>query len=84
MANTNIATMKWFEGKGRVGIILTRSRERGYTAYIGVGLDVNEDYDAAFILRWGTKLTYEQAAPHFKRQLMSKHREVVRYDGKSY
>lgn len=74
----NIVATRWFTGKGSVGVILIKTEYAGYKAYIGAALDVNEDYDAAFIVAWGTKLPRSIAAAYFPKKI----KDGVLYDGK--
>ncbi len=78
-ASRNIVDTKWFSGKGSVGVVLIKSQYSGYKAFIGVGLDVNPDYDAEFICVWGTKLPRHIAAAYFPKKI----KEGVKYDGKT-
>jgi hypothetical protein len=80
MATLNIIEMRWFTGKGAVGVILIKTEYSGYKAFIGVGLDVNEDYDAQFIVAWGTKLPRHLAAAYFPKKV----KEGVMYDGRTH
>ena len=84
MAKRTVVTMKWFEGKGRVGVVLTKTQSRGYLAYIGVALDVNEEYDADFITQWGSKISFRIAQSFFPRQLDFKEKSKVKYHGRTY
>ena len=80
MATINIIDMRWFKGKGTVGVILVKGKYTGYRAYLGVGLDINEDYDAHFIVQWGNKLPRSLAMAYFPKKI----KEGVLYDGKTY
>lgn len=79
MSARNIVECRWFTGKGSVGVILIKTEYSGYKAYIGAALDVNEEYDAAFIVAWGTKLPRSIAAAYFPKKL----KDGVMYDGKT-
>ncbi len=79
LMSKNIVDVRWFTGKGSVGVVLLKTEFAGYKAYIGVGLDVNEDYDAAFIVAWGTKLPRNIAMAYFPKKI----KDGVKYDGKN-
>lgn len=74
----NVVEARWFTGKGTVGAVLVKTQYSGYKAYIGVALDINEEYDADFICRWGTKLPRQIAAAIFPKKI----KMGVMYDGK--
>ena len=78
MIKPNIVSKQWFVGKGTVGVILVKTNYSGYKAYIGTALDVNEDYDAEFIVQWGKKLSRNIAAAYWPKLI----KEGVLYDGR--
>ncbi len=79
MRPRGIVEVRWFTGKGSVGVVLVKTEYSGYRAYIGVALDVNPEYDAEFIVVWGTKLPRHIAAAYFPKKI----KEGVKYDGRA-
>lgn len=80
MAVLNVIEAKWSKGKGTIGIILIKTQYSGFRAYMGVGLDVNVDYDTEFIVTYGEKLSRHIAAAYFPKRI----KEGVMYDGRTH
>lgn len=79
MAKLNIVETRSFIGKGTVLVVLIKTQYSGYKAFIGSALEVNEDYDAHFVIEFGTKLPRHLAAAHFPKKV----KEGVLYDGRT-